>query len=262
MRCIVGLDAPTSGRTTVDGLPYSKFRAPLTEVGALLDAKAVHPGRTGRNHLRALADTHGISKRRVDYVIDLVGLGKAANKRAGKYSLGMSQRLGIAVALLGDPATVILDEPVNGLDPEGVLWVRELAKSLAREGRTVFLSSHLMSEMALTADRLIVIGQGRLIADTSVDELVRSNSGHVTRLRSPQAGQIATALAGPGIDIKTTADGALEIHGIDADTVGVIAGRNGWVVQELAPVVASLETAYMNLTDSAVEYRSMEGATR
>jgi ABC-2 type transport system ATP-binding protein len=262
MRCIVGLDAPTSGRTSVNGRPYSQFQAPLTEVGALLDAKAVHPGRTGRNHLRALADTHGISRKRVDYVIDLVGLGSAADKRAGKYSLGMSQRLGIAVALLGDPATVILDEPVNGLDPEGVAWVRDLAKTLAREGRTVFLSSHLMSEMALTADHLIIIGRGRLIADTTVDELVSSVSGHVTRLRSPQAGDIATALAGRGIEVKTTADGALEIHGLDADSVGKIAAQNGWIVQELSPVMASLETAYMNLTDSAVEYRSLEGAVR
>jgi ABC-2 type transport system ATP-binding protein len=262
MRCIVGLDAPTSGSATVNGRRYAHFRAPLTEVGGLLDAKAVHPGRTGRNHVRALAQTHGISRMRADYVLDQAGLGKAADKRAGKYSLGMSQRLGIAVALLGDPATVILDEPVNGLDPEGVAWVRDLAKTLAREGRTVFLSSHLMSEMAQTADHLIIIGKGRLIANTTVDELVSSVSGHVTRMRSPQAGEIALALAGPDVDVKTTADGALEIHGMDADSVGKIAAQNGWIVQELAPVMASLETAYMNLTDSAVEYRSMEGALR
>src|SRR5438046_661515 len=213
MRLILELDAPSSGDVTVNGKHYRDHRAPLHEVGALLEARSVHTGRSAYNHLLALAQTHGIDRRRADQLIDLVGLHDVAKKRAGKFSLGMGQRLGIAAALLGDPSTVMLDEPVNGLDPEGILWVRHLLRGLAAEGRTVFVSSHLMSEMALTADHLIVIGRGRKIADTSTAEFLRQASGNVVRVRSPQATELAGLLSGPRVTLAVPDPGLLEVHG-------------------------------------------------
>src|SRR5579872_1266800 len=220
MRLILGLDRATSGDVTVNGKHYRDHAAPLHEVGALLEARSVHTGRSARNHLLALAQTHGISRRRVDELIDLVGLHDVARKRAGKFSLGMGQRLGIASALLGDPHTLLLDEPVNGLDPEGIHWIRNLLRSLASEGRTVFVSSHLMSEMALTADHLIVIGRGRLIADTSVDEFVRQASGAIVRVRSPQATQLRELVLGAEVTVRSEEPGVLEISGSTTDKVG------------------------------------------
>ncbi|MDR1633432.1 MAG: ATP-binding cassette domain-containing protein [Bifidobacteriaceae bacterium] len=266
MRMIVGLDRPSAGRATVDGKPFAAAQAPLREVGALLDAKAANPHRSGQAHLRQLAATHGIDQRRIDQVVAMTGLDSVIGRRVKTYSLGMNQRLGIAAALLGDPANVILDEPVNGLDPEGVAWVRHLAKALAAEGRTVFISSHLMAEMSLTADRLIVVGRGRLIADSTVADLVAASSGVATRLRSPQAGEVAAALASP--DVTVTAEGpqTILIRGLAIEAIGHAAAQHGWVIYELTPVTASLEEAYMKLTDTAVEYRSAapvpQGAVR
>lgn len=258
MRMIVGLDRPTSGRTTVNGTEYRHLRAPLTDVGVLLDAKAVHPGRTARSHLRALAATHGIPAARVDEVIDLAGIAPVARKRAGKFSLGMGQRLGIASALLGDPHTLILDEPVNGLDPEGVLWVRNFAKHAASEGRTVLLSSHLMSEMAQTADHVIVMGRGRVLADAPLDELVRSWTTPMVRIRSPHAGSLATALSGPDAEIVSTGPETLQVTGIPASRIGDVAAERGLALHELTPASGSLEDAYLALTGDSVEYHSKE----
>ncbi|MGI5158373.1 ATP-binding cassette domain-containing protein [Microbispora sp. CA-102843] len=259
MRMILGLDAPGAGHVTVNGRHYSRHPAPLHEVGALLEARAVHPGRSGYDHLLALAATTGISRRRVDEVIDLVGLGEVARRRVGGFSLGMGQRLGIASALLGDPATLILDEPVNGLDPEGILWIRTLLEGLAAEGRTVFVSSHLMSEMALTAEQLIIVGRGRLIADVPVADFVRDSSRLTTRVRSPQADRLRDLLAGP--DVTVTADGAgvLRVHGLGGEAVGRIAARHGVTLYELTPVHVSLEEAFMELTRDAVEYHGVTG---
>ncbi|QMU75030.1 ATP-binding cassette domain-containing protein [Streptacidiphilus sp. PB12-B1b] len=256
MRMIMGLDAPTSGSVTVNGKPYNQHAAPLHEVGALLEAKAIHTGRSARNHLLALAATTGIGARRVDEVIDLVGLREVARKRAGGFSLGMGQRLGIASALLGDPATVLLDEPVNGLDPEGILWIRNLLKGLASEGRTVFVSSHLMSEMALTAEHLIVVGRGRPIADTSVEEFTRSASRNVVRVRSPHADRLAGLLVGPDVAVESAEPGTLEVTGLESDRIGTIAAEHGITLFELAPQQASLEEAFMELTRDAVEYHA------
>ncbi|MGO1852866.1 MAG: ABC transporter ATP-binding protein [Microbacteriaceae bacterium] len=258
MRMIVGLDSPTSGRTSINGTEYRHLRAPLTEVGVLLDAKAVHPGRTARNHLRALAATHGIPLARVDEVIDLAGITPVSRKRAGKFSLGMGQRLGIASALLGDPHTLILDEPVNGLDPEGVLWVRRFARHAASEGRTVLLSSHLMSEMAQTADHVIVMGRGRVLADAPLDELVGSWTSALVRLRAPRAADLAVAVAGPGVEVISTGPETLEISGIPASRIGDIAAERGLALHELTPASGSLEDAYLALTGDAVEYHSKE----
>jgi ABC-2 type transport system ATP-binding protein len=254
IRMILGLDALTAGSVTVNGRPYAEHAAPLREVGALLEARAVHTGRSAYNHLLALAATTGISRRRVDEVIELVGLADVARKRAGGFSLGMGQRLGIAAALLGDPATLILDEPVNGLDPEGILWIRNLLKALAAEGRTVFVSSHLMSEMALTAEQLIVVGRGRLIADASVAELTRG-SRHSVRVRSPQAAKLRDALAGPQVTITTTGTDVLDIEGMDSEAIGSVACGHGIPLYELIPHAASLEEAFMELTRDDVEYR-------
>jgi ABC-2 type transport system ATP-binding protein len=255
IRMILGLDAPTAGAVTVNGRPYVEHPAPLREVGALLEARAVHTGRSARNHLLALAATTNISRRRVDEVIDMVGLGDAARRRAGGFSLGMGQRLGIASALLGDPATVILDEPVNGLDPEGILWIRNLLKSLAAEGRTVFVSSHLMSEMALTADHVIIIGRGRLIADMPIAELT-SAASHGVRVRSPQAELLRAVLAGPDVHMTAEEPGVLEIAGLDSEVVGRVAAEHAVVLYELVPRTASLEEAFMELTRDDVEYRA------
>jgi ABC-2 type transport system ATP-binding protein len=256
MRLILGLDAPTTGDVTVNGKHYREHRAPLHEVGALLEARSVHTGRSAYYHLLALAQTHGIGRKRVKELIDLVGLHEVARKRAGKFSLGMGQRLGIATALLGDPHTLILDEPVNGLDPEGIHWIRNLLKSLAAEGRAVFVSSHLMSEMAQTADHLIVIGRGRLIADTSVDEFVRRASGAVVRVRSPQADQLRQLLVRADASIAAADHGALEVTGATTEKIGEIAAANGIVLHELTLVQASLEQAFMELTRDDVEFRA------
>ncbi|MGL3151625.1 ABC transporter ATP-binding protein [Microbacterium sp. A82] len=258
MRMIVGLDRPTAGRTTVNGTEYRKLRAPLTEVGVLLDAKAVHTGRSARNHLRAMAATHGIPSSRVDEVIDLAGIEPVARKRAGKFSLGMGQRLGIASALLGDPHTLILDEPVNGLDPEGVRWVRQFVRYAASEGRTVLLSSHLMSEMAQTADHVIVMGRGQVLADAPIPELVRSWTSSTVHVRSPRAADLASAVAGPNVEIVTTGAETLEITGVPASRIGDVAADQRIALHELTPTAGSLEDAYLALTGDAVEYRSKE----
>ncbi|GAB3158592.1 ABC transporter ATP-binding protein [Amycolatopsis stemonae] len=255
IRMIMGLDAPTSGSVTVNGKRYREHAAPLHEVGALLEAKAVHTGRSAYNHLLALALSTGIPRRRVDEVIELVGLADVARKRVGGFSLGMGQRLGVAAALLGDPATLVLDEPVNGLDPQGILWIRNLLRGLAAEGRTVFVSSHLMSEMALTAEHLIVIGKGRLIADTPVEEFIRRASSRVVRVRTPEAERLRDLLAGPGVGVTSLAPGLLEVSGLDGAEIGRTACREAVPLEELTPVQASLEQAFMELTDDALEYR-------
>jgi ABC-2 type transport system ATP-binding protein len=256
MRMIVGLDRPTAGHVTVNGKPYAQHSAPLREVGALLDAKAIHTGRSAYNHLLAMGATHGIGKRRVKEVIGLTGLESVAGKRVGGFSLGMGQRLGIAAALLGDPATLVLDEPVNGLDPEGVMWVRNLARHLASEGRTIFLSSHLISEMALTADHLIVLGRGRIIADAPVADIISASTRTSVRLRSPRADQLADLLRGPEITITSLEQDVLSVTGLAAPTIGDAAARAGIALHELTPVAASLEEAYMDLTQHDVEYHT------
>jgi ABC-2 type transport system ATP-binding protein len=256
MRLILGLDAVSSGTVTVNGKRYRDHLAPLHEVGALLEARSVHTGRSAFNHLLALAQTHGIGKKRVQELIDLVGLHEVARSRAGKFSLGMGQRLGIATALLGDPSTLLLDEPVNGLDPEGIHWIRNLLKSLAAEGRTVFVSSHLMAEMALTADQLIVIGRGRLIADTSVDDFVRRASGNVVRVRAPEATRLRELLLGENVTVTSPEAGVLDITGVTAERVGETAAANSIVLHELMPLQASLEEAFMELTHDDVEYKA------
>lgn len=256
MRMIVGLDRPTGGQVTVNGKNYAEHANPLLEVGALLDAKSAHPGRTARNHLRVLAATHGIAEKRVDEVIELTGLKSVADQRAGGFSLGMGQRLGIAAALLGDPKTLILDEPVNGLDPEGVLWIRKLLQYLAGQGRTVLLSSHLMAEMAQTAHHLIVLGRGRVIADAPVQEIISSMSGQRVRVRTPQAAQFADLFTQRGLTVTTTEPTLLEVSGLEAAEVGELAAGNGWVLHELTPLQNSLEDVYMGLTAGEVEYRT------
>jgi ABC-2 type transport system ATP-binding protein len=254
MRMILGLDRPTAGTATVNGRHYAELGAPLREVGALLEAKAVHTSRSAYNHLRALAATHGISKRRVEEVIELVGLSDVARKRAGGFSLGMGQRLGIASALLGDPPTLILDEPVNGLDPEGILWVRNLLKALAAEGRTVFVSSHLMSEMALTAEHVIVIGRGRLIADTSVEELISGASVNTVVVRTPEAQRLRGALAAHDVTVVSDEPDLLQVTGLTAPQIGEAARDLGIALHELTPQRASLEEAFMTMTRDDVEY--------
>jgi ABC-2 type transport system ATP-binding protein len=254
MRLILGLDAPTKGDVTVNGRHYREHAAPLHEVGALLEARSVHTGRSAYNHLLGLAQTHGIPNSRVMELIDLVGLHEVARKRSGQFSLGMGQRLGIAQALLGDPKTVMLDEPVNGLDPEGIHWVRNLLKGLAAEGRTVFVSSHLMSEMALTADHLIVIGRGKLIADTSVDDFVARASQKAVLVRSPELERLRHVLAGPAVSFVEAERGAVEVHGLTAEQLGEAAAGAGIALHELSPVQASLEEAFMNLTRDEIEF--------
>ena len=256
MRLILGLDAPTAGEARVNGNRYVDARAPLHELGALLEARSIHPGRTAYNHLLALAQTHGIPRRRVDEVIELVGLRSVAKQRAGQFSLGMGQRLGIAAALLGDPEVVMLDEPVNGLDPEGIRWIRELLRELAGEGRTVFLSSHLMTEMAQTADHLIIIGRGRLLADLSLDEFIRRHSKRAVLIRSPQAGRLVELLSSPDVVATPTDDGAVEIDGPNAEQIGKAALANDIALYELTPLQVSLEDAFMSMTSDDVEYRA------
>jgi ABC-2 type transport system ATP-binding protein len=258
MRLVLGLDRPTAGEVTVNGKPYAEHDAPLREVGALLEARSVHTGRSARNHLRALAQTHGIARARVQELIDLVGLHDVAGKRAGKFSLGMGQRLGIATALLGDPATVMLDEPVNGLDPEGIQWIRALLRGLAAEGRTVFVSSHLMSEMSMTADHLIVIGRGRLIADTSVRAFVAAASKDLVRVRTPDASALLEAIARLDGSVRVEPDGTFEVAGVGAEEIGRAAAAQGIVLFELTPHEASLEEAFMEITRGELEYSHEE----
>ncbi|MFV2172952.1 ATP-binding cassette domain-containing protein [Actinomadura sp. LOL_016] len=258
MRMILGLDRPSAGEALIGGRAYRDLPHPLREVGALLDAKAVHPGRPARRHLLAMARSNGVPARRVEEVLAAVGLERVAGRRAGTFSLGMSQRLGIAGALLGDPGVLLFDEPVNGLDPDGVLWVRRLMRSLAAEGRTVFVSSHLMSEMQLTADRLVVIGRGRLIADAPVAEVIAASSGNTVRVRGPRPGELAAELAarlGPdGARVRRGDEGELVVSGVTAERVGLAAHAAGLPLFELTAVQASLEEAYMELTGSSVEY--------
>ncbi len=259
MRLILGLDAPTSGTATLNGKPFAEHTRPLHEAGALLEARAVHTGRSARNHLRVMAATTGIGRRRVDEVIEMVGLADVAGQRAGSFSLGMGQRLGIASALLADPQTLILDEPVNGLDPDGVRWIRNLLRQLADEGRTVFLSSHLMSEMALTADHVIVVGRGRLLRDQSMAEFIAAASAEVVRVRSPQTRELAALLAGEGVTIRDLADGLLEVEGLSSEHIGTVAASARITLYQLATLDASLEEAYMSLTEDSIDFRSPSG---
>jgi ABC-2 type transport system ATP-binding protein len=257
MRMILGLDHPTSGTATIDGKTYRELADQLLTVGALLDAKQAHPNRSARDHLRWIAATNRIAVTRVDEVLDIVGLTSAEDKKAGTLSLGMSQRLGIAAALLGDPRVLLFDEPVNGLDPEGIRWVRTLMRTLAAEGRTVFVSSHLLAEMANTADRLVVIGRGKLIASTTVAEFVSDSDAGAVRVRSPQLDTLGGLLSGAGIEAIAEPDGsALSVRGAAIEVIGDLAARNGITLHELSTQRASLEEAYLKLTDDAVEYRT------
>jgi ABC-2 type transport system ATP-binding protein len=258
MRMILGLDRPTSGTVTVNGRRYRGEVWPLHEVGALLDARAVHPGRSAYNHLHSLAAANGIARARVDKVLEMVGLTSVARKRAGHFSLGMYQRLGIAGALLGDPGTLMFDEPVNGLDPEGISWIRTLMRSLAAEGRTVFVSSHLMSEMALTADHLLVIGRGQILADMPMSELIAKNSGMRVEVRSADPRRMAADLRVIGADVTLEPDGTLGVVGFGSQQIGELAAERGHVLHQLRDVSASLEEAYFQLTGESVEYRAAE----
>ncbi len=256
MRMILGLDRPTSGAALVNGTSYRKLRHPLREVGALLDANAVHGGRSAREQLCGVALTNDIPRRRVAEVLELTGLTTAARRRVGGFSLGMKQRLGIATALLGDPPIMLLDEPVNGLDPDGIHWIRQLMRGFAAEGRTVLVSSHLMSEMALTADHLIIVGRGALLADTSMAEFVAGGSNGDVLVRSPQARELGSALAAQGATVRVEADGALAVRGLDPAEIGQLAAQAGLAVHELTSRHASLEQAYLEITQDSVEYRA------
>jgi ABC-2 type transport system ATP-binding protein len=256
MRMILGLDSPTEGSVTVNGKPYRAHRHPLSEVGALLEARALHGGRSAYNHLVWVAQTNGIPRRRVDEVLELVGLTEVAKKRSGGFSLGMGQRLGIATALLGDPKVLLLDEPVNGLDPEGILWVRNLLKHFASVGKTIFVSSHLMSEMSLTAERLIVIGRGKLIADAATDELIKQSGASRVLVRSPHLAKLVESLGNANLESEHTADGALLVIGSTTEQVGEIAAASAVTLHELSLQQASLEAAFMELTEEAVDYRA------
>src|SRR6476646_10063449 len=261
MRMIVGLDRPSSGSVTVGGRAYQDLPAPLREVGVLLESRSVHTGRTAYNHLKVLAATHRIARSRVLDMIDRVGLSDVAGKRVGTFSLGMTQRLGVAAALLGDPATLILDEPVNGLDPDGILWIRNLLKGLAAEGRTVFVSSHLMSEMALTAEHVVIIGKGRLLADLPIEEVLASASRASVLVRSPDALRLEAALAGPGVVLNRPATDLLTLTGLTAAQIGDRALAEGIAVHELTPRQASLEEAFMDLTNDAIQFHGGTPAT-
>jgi ABC-2 type transport system ATP-binding protein len=256
MRLILGLDRPTSGRVTVNGKPFDQASAPMRQVGALLDAKAVHGGRSAYNHLLCLAQSNNLPRRRVDEVVELVGLAGVAGKRSKGFSLGMGQRLGIAAALLGDPQILMFDEPVNGLDPEGILWIRNLMKALAAEGRTVFVSSHLMSEMENTADHLLVIGRGKLIADCTVAEFIAANSKQTVRVRTPQPDLLTKLATAAGATVRADDDGSIVIAGLDTSRVGDLAYDNAIRLHELAPVHASLEQAFMELTAASVQFHA------
>lgn len=259
MRMILGLDRPTAGRVLIDGKPYTELNRPLRTVGALLDAKWVHPNRSARAHLKWLAVSNGLPAKRVDEVLDAVGLTQVAGKKAGGFSLGMSQRLGIAAALLGDPQVLLFDEPVNGLDPEGILWIRTFMQNLAAEGRTVLVSSHLLSEMALTASELVVIGRGKLISQSSTAEFIDRSTGNSVLVRSPQLFKLGPLLVDKGFTVRDGADGALSVSGATSDQIGDIAAANGVVLHELSPQRGSLEEAFMQLTGDAVEYHAEIG---
>jgi ABC-2 type transport system ATP-binding protein len=259
MRMILGLDRPTSGSVTINGRSYADAPAPLRTVGALLEARALHPGRTARNHLRWLSASNGIPARRIDEVLDLVGLTDVADQRVGRFSLGMGQRLGIAVALLGEPPVVVLDEPVNGLDPEGIRWVRTLARELAGQGRTVLVSSHLMSEMALTADHLIVVGRGRMLADCSMAQFIAEHAASYVRVRAPRVGNVETLLRERGLEVERQ-DDALRVQGLDPAGIGELVGAAGLHLHELTLVQSSLEDAFMTLTADSVEYAAHPAA--
>ncbi|MFI5661862.1 ABC transporter ATP-binding protein [Streptomyces sp. NPDC051684] len=254
MRLLLGLDRPDSGSATIDGVPYRELPRPMRSVGALLEARAVHTGRSAYDHLLCLAQTQGLGKKRVDAVVEQVGLGSVARKRAGGFSLGMGQRLGIAAALLGDPAALVLDEPVNGLDPEGILWIRNLMKSLAAQGRAVLVSSHLMNEMAVTADHLIVIGRGQLVADCSTQEFIERSTEQSVLVRTPDGAQLAGLLTSAGASVAVTEDGDLDVTGVEAPRIAEIAAGGGLVLHELSTRRGSLEEAFMELTKDAVEY--------
>ncbi len=258
MRMIMGLDAPSKGNVTVNGRHYHDLPWPLHEVGALLEAKAIHPGRSARAHLKMLAEVNHIAPKRVSRVLEIVGLTSVAGRRAGKFSLGMGQRLGIAAALLGDPEVLLFDEPVNGLDPDGIRWVRNLLKGLARQGRTVFVSSHLMSEMALTADEVIIIGKGRLIAQLPTSELLAQSSQRFVRVRSPEVARLQATLDREGAVTSAEDDGSLSVRGLDEVAIGELAATIPVVLHELAPQSASLEEAYMELTEESVEFHGGE----
>ncbi len=259
MRMVLGLDRPTAGDVRIDGKHYDQLKDPLTYIGALLEAKAWHGGRSAYNHLLCLAQSNGIPTRRVREVLDTVGLTAVAKKKTKGFSLGMGQRLGIAAALLGDPRILMFDEPVNGLDPEGIHWIRNLMKTLASQGRTVFVSSHLMSEMALTADHLVVIGQGRLLADTSMADFIEENSRSYVRVRTPQRERLLDVLHGEGITVVEAGAEVLEVDGDKAAAVGELAARHQIVLHELSPQRASLEEAFMQLTAESVEYHAHDG---
>ncbi|WP_369233220.1 ABC transporter ATP-binding protein [Streptomyces sp. R21] len=261
MRMMLGLDRPTSGDVRIDGQHYDGLKDPLTYIGALLDAKAMHGGRSAFNHLLCLAQSNGIARERVHEVLDTVGLTSVAKKKAKGFSLGMGQRLGIAGALLGDPRILMFDEPVNGLDPEGIHWIRNLMKSLAAQGRTVFVSSHLMSEMALTADHLVVIGQGRLLADTSMADFIQQNSRSFVRIRTPQRERLLDVLHGAGITVVESGSGTLEVDGGKPEHIGELAAQHQIVLHELSPQQASLEEAFMQLTAESVEYHAHTDAS-
>lgn len=256
VRMIMGLDRPTSGSVTVNGKAYAQHRAPLREVGALLDAEAIHPGRSARNHLLALAATHRISAQRVDEVISLTGLESVARKRVGGFSLGMGQRLGLAASLLGDPSTLILDEPVNGLDPEGVAWVRHFVRQLAAEGRAVFLSSHLMTEMAHTADHVVILGRGRVVADAPMSEIVANAEGDAVEVRTSEVKQLAPLLEAEGATVSMTDVDIATVRGLSAPRIAELASHAGIVVYGLTSVTRSLEDAYLELTRDDVEFRT------
>jgi ABC-2 type transport system ATP-binding protein len=256
MRLILGLDRPTSGAATISGRPYQEFSAPLQEVGALLEARSVHTGRSAYNHLLAMAQTHGIPRARVREVISMVGLDAVAQQRAGGFSLGMGQRLGIAAALLGDPEVIMLDEPTNGLDPEGIHWIRDLLRRMAAEGRTVFLSSHLMSEMSLTAEHLVIVGRGRVLRDMPLEDFVAEWSRNVVRVISPQASELRSAILAPDVRVTASSPSVLDVEGLSSQQVGEAAARIGAVLHELIPQKTSLEEAFMQLTQEESEYRA------
>ena len=259
MRLILGLDRPSSGSALVNGRPLADHPAPMAQIGSLLEAKAVHPKRSARNHLRALAATSGIADRRVDEVLQMVGLTDVADRNAGGFSLGMAQRLGIAATLLADPETVMLDEPVNGLDPEGIVWIRNLLKGLAAEGHTVFVSSHLMTEMAMTADHFIIVGRGRLVADVSASELEAMSADHRVFVRTPDGDALRSLVAADGVEVANAAHVAdgYDVVGVDTDTIGRLAAANGLTLLELTPRRGSLEQTFMQLTHGSVDYHAL-----
>lgn len=261
LRMILGLDRPDSGAVTVAGRSYGELRYPLRQVGALLESKAMHPSRTAHAHLRWLAACNGLPPRRVDEVLELAGIERVAGRRTKGYSLGMAQRLGVAAALLGDPPVLLLDEPVNGLDPEGILWIRQLLRRLADEGRTILVSSHLMSEMALTADHVVLVGKGRLIRDQSMADFIAEAASEVVRVRSPQARELARLIAGAQVSVRDIAPQTLEVEGLSSDHIGTVAAQAGIILWELATQSASLEEAYMALTEDQTDYRSTLNTT-